>query len=121
MAALAAYTDGTAAAESLKTMGAAFRRRRDLVVQRLQELLPGVAWVHPGGAFYLYFRVDGFFDDGVTNATEWCSALLEREGVALVPGAAFGDDRFVRLSFATSDEILEDAFSRMASMVGAAR
>ena len=121
MAALAAYTDGAAAAESLKTMGAAFRRRRDLVVQRLQELLPGVAWVHPGGAFYLYFRVDGFFDDSVTNATEWCSELLEREGVALVPGAAFGDDRFVRLSFATSDEILEDAFARIASMVGAAR
>ena len=120
VAALAAYTETDAAAESLRTMGAAFRRRRDLVVQRLQELLPGVPWVHPGGAFYLYFRVDGFFDDDVTNATEWCSALLERDGVALVPGAAFGDDRYVRLSFATSDEILEDAFARIASMVGAA-
>lgn len=121
VAALAAYTNAAAAAESLRTMGAAFRRRRDLVVQRLQELLPGVDWVHPGGAFYLYFRVDGFFDDEVSDATAWCSALLRQEGVALVPGAAFGDDRFVRLSFATSDEILEDAFARIASMVGAAR
>lgn len=121
MAALAAYTDTDAAAESLRSMGAAFRRRRDLVVRRLQELLPGVPWVHPGGAFYLYFRVDGFFDSEVTSATEWCSALLEREGVALVPGAAFGDDRWVRLSFATSDEILEDAFGRIASMAGAPR
>ena len=74
-----------------------------------------------GGAFYLYFRVDGFFDDEVPNASAWCSALLQQEGVALVPGAAFGDDRFVRLSFATSDEILEDAFARIASMVGVAR
>ena len=82
--------------------------------------MPEVAYVQPGGAFYLYFRVDGFFDGDVQNATAWCSALLEREGVALVPGAAFGDDRWVRLSFATSDEILEDAFRRMASLVGAA-
>jgi len=121
MAALAAYSDDVASADSLRTMGKAFRRRRDLVVARMQELLPDVAFVQPAGAFYLFFRVDGFFDDEVQNATAWCSVLLEREGVALVPGAAFGDDRWVRLSFATSDEVLEDAFRRMASMVGAAR
>jgi len=100
-------------------MGAAFRRRRDLVVARLTELLPGVPYVEPGGAFYLYFRVDGFFDETVPNATAWCSALLEQQGVALVPGAAFGDDRWVRLSFAASDELIEDGFSRIAAMVGA--
>jgi aspartate aminotransferase len=121
VAALAAYSDSAAAAESLREMGAAFRRRRDLVVQRLKELLPGVPFVQPAGAFYLFFRVDGFFDDETPDATSWCSALLREQGVALVPGAAFGDDRWVRLSFATSDEILEDAFRRIAAMVGAAR
>jgi aspartate aminotransferase len=99
-------------------MGAAFRRRRDLVVAQLKDLLPGVAYVEPGGAFYLYFRVDGFFDGEVQSATAWCSDLLEQQGVALVPGAAFGDDRWVRLSFATSDEILAEGFGRIGAMVG---
>ncbi len=119
VAALRAYSDGDASRRSLVEMGAAFRRRRDLVVQRLEELLPGVQYVRPGGAFYLYFRVDGFFDADIADATAWCSALLEREGVALVPGGAFGDDRWVRLSFATSDEVLEEAFRRIACMAGA--
>ncbi|MGY8777575.1 MAG: pyridoxal phosphate-dependent aminotransferase [Longimicrobiales bacterium] len=119
VAALAAYSDEDAANASLDEMGAAFRRRRDLVVARLKDLLPGAAYVEPGGAFYLYFRVDGFFDGEVQSATAWCSDLLEQQGVALVPGAAFGDDRWVRLSFATSDEILEEGFRRVGAMVGA--
>lgn len=118
-AAIAAYSQPDAAAESLRTMGDAFRRRRDLVLRRMDESLPGVPYVRPEGAFYVYFRVDGFFDARVTTATQWCSELLEQQGVALVPGAAFGDDRWVRLSFATSDEVLEDAFDRIATMVGA--
>jgi aspartate aminotransferase len=118
VAALAAYSDEDSANASLDEMGAAFRRRRDLVVAQLKDLLPGVAYVEPGGAFYLYFRVDGFFDGEVQSATAWCSDLLEQQGVALVPGAAFGDDRWVRLSFATSDEILAEGFGRIGAMVG---
>jgi aspartate aminotransferase len=75
--------------------------------------------VEPVGAFYLYFRVDGFFDDQVKDATAWCSKLLEEQGVALVPGAAFGDDRWVRMSYASSDEVLEDALARIAAGVAA--
>ncbi len=100
-------------------MGDAFRRRRDLVCTRMRELLPDIPFVRPGGAFYLYFRVDGLFGGGVTSGTDWCARLLEEKGVALVPGAAFGDDRWVRLSFATSDEVLEEAMRRIASVVAA--
>lgn len=120
VAALAAYSDTAAAERSLDEMGAAFQRRRDLVVARMGELLPGVPFVEPMGAFYLFFRVDGFFEGEVQDATAWCSDLLQREGVALVPGAAFGDDRWVRLSFAAADDVIDDALSRIASMVGAA-
>lgn len=119
IAALAAFSDVEASDAALREMGDAFRRRRDLVCARLETLMPGVPYVRPEGAFYLYFRVDGFFDDTISDATAWCSALLEQVGVALVPGAAFGDDRWVRMSFASSDEVLEDALSRIASMVGA--
>jgi aspartate aminotransferase len=116
-AATAAYTDVAAADKAVSDMKAAFQRRRDLVTQRMRELLPGVEFVEPVGAFYLYFRVDSLFDQEVKDATAWCSKLLQDQGVALVPGAAFGDDRWVRMSFATSDEVLEEALSRIAAGV----
>ena len=119
VAALEAYSDTEAAASSLAEMNAAFRRRRDLVCSRMCELLPEVPFIRPRGAFYLFFRVDGLFDAATPDATAWCSRLLREEGVALVPGAAFGDDRWVRMSFATSDDLLEHAIARIASMVGA--
>ena len=51
------------------------------------------------------------------GATAWCSRLLERTGVALVPGGAFGDDRWARMSFAASDEALEEALRRIAGAI----
>jgi len=118
-AALEAYANVRAAEASVGEMCAAFRRRRDLVTSRMREMLPEVPFVDPEGAFYLYFRVDGFFGGGVKDATAWCSRLLEEQGVALVPGAAFGDDRWVRMSYAAADATLEKAFARIAAMVGA--
>jgi len=120
VAALEAFTNFDEARASIEKMGIAFTRRRDLAMSRIDELLPGVEYTRPSGAFYVYFRVDSFFDAEVQDASAWCSRLLEEKGVALVPGAAFGDDRWVRMSFAASDEMLEDAFSRIAAMVGAA-
>lgn len=118
VAALEAYGDVDAARVSVAEMERAFRRRRDLVMGRLQELLPDVPFVRPEGAFYLFFRVDRLFDQGVPDATAWCSHLLREKGVALVPGAAFGDDRWVRMSYAASDEDLEEALVRIADHVG---
>ena len=83
----------------------------------MRELLPQLSYVHPKGAFYLFFRVDPLFTGDTDNATDWCSKLLQAEGVALVPGAAFGDDRWVRMSYAAADEVLEEAFRRMARFV----
>jgi len=119
VAALRAYGDRDASEASLEEMGAAFQRRRNLVTERMRELMPEVPFIQPRGAFYLYFRVDGLFDATVKSGTAWCSRLLEEEGVALVPGAAFGDDRWVRMSFASSDGVLEEALSRIAAMIGA--
>ncbi len=119
VAALAAFSDPEAANREIADMVAAFHRRRDLVVNRMRELLPDVPFITPDGAFYLFFRIDGFFEDGV-GSEAFCSHLLEETGVALVPGAAFGDDRFARMSFATSDEILEEAFRRLAGVLGVA-
>ncbi len=119
VAALAAFGESAQARRSIAHMGEAFRRRRDLVVGRFRELLPEVEFVHPAGAFYLFFRVDGLFDDEVGSATEWCTRMLEETGVALVPGAAFGDDRWVRMSYASADDVLEEAIRRLAQAVRA--
>lgn len=117
VAALEAFSNVEAADASVSEMAAAFRRRRDLVVTRMKELLPAVPFVYPRGAFYLFFRVDQFFGEGMDGATAWCSALLQETGVALVPGAAFGDDRWVRMSYAASDAVLEEALGRIAGYV----
>ena len=117
VAALAAWDNPEQTEEVVSEMRAAFRRRRDLVVRRFDEDLPQLHYVTPRGAFYLFFRVDPLFGDGRENATDVCAWILEETGVAMVPGAAFGDDRWVRLSYATSDELLDRALERVASLV----
>jgi aspartate aminotransferase len=94
-------------------MTAAFRRRRDVLVGRFRAELPGTEFVDPHGAFYLFFRVDEVFSPAVPTATEFCRRLIADEALALVPGAAFGDDRWVRLSYAAADEVLKDGMDRL--------
>jgi aspartate aminotransferase len=98
-------------------MVAAFRRRRDYLVARFQDQLPGVEFVEPHGAFYFFFRVDAMVSDGGPGGATFCERLMQQEGVALVPGGAFGDDRWVRLSFAVSDAELEAACDRLVQFV----
>jgi aspartate aminotransferase len=96
--------------QDVQRMVAEFRRRRDLVVERFRRDLPGVEFVDPLGAFYFFFRVDSF---GGIGGTEFCTRLLAAAGVALVPGAAFGDDRYVRLSYAAATDSIAAALDRI--------
>ena len=86
-------------------------KRRDYVVSRLRAI-PGLSFAEPGGAFYAFFNVSSYFGKpvgggaAVSNATDFCTALLERAHVALVSGDAFGAPGYVRLSFAASTESL---------------
>lgn len=118
LAALEGLTGGEKGRQERRKMVAAFRRRRDLVVRLFAELLPGCSYVSPKGAFYLYFRVDGVFDDELKSSSDVCTRLLEEVGVAIVPGAAFGDERYARMSTASSDEELEEGVRRMARVLG---
>jgi aspartate aminotransferase len=117
-AAIAAFTATEAQEAELEAMGREFQARRDLVVQRLAERLPGTGYVAPEGAFYLFFRADRWYDDRCPDSIALCKALIEQAEVALVPGAAFGDDRYVRLSFAASRTDLEEAFERLGRALG---
>jgi aspartate aminotransferase len=94
-----------------------FRRRRDLVVSHFRRELPGVEFIEPMGAFYFFFRVDGVFDEVVTTATAFCKRLLAEHGVALVPGDAFGDPRWVRLSYAASEKDIQLGLARVSDFM----
>ncbi len=103
-------------------MTATFLRRRDLVI-RLASEIPGIHFNRPGGAFYLFPEVSSYFGkrfDGqvIQNADDLCMYLLNEGLVATVPGTAFGDPSCIRLSFATSEDLLEKAFERMKTALG---
>ncbi len=104
--------------EFIKDHNKAFVRRRDLVVGLLNNI-DGLNCLIPQGAFYVYPSCAGVIGketpDGnkISNDEDFMSYLLESEGVAGVHGAAFGLSPYFRLSYATSDEILEDACKRI--------
>jgi aspartate aminotransferase len=116
-AVLAAYQDWDRSLKEVERMVEAFQRRRDLAKSLFDELLPEFTYVNPEGAFYLYFKVDSLFDETLSHSSAVCEWLLEEAEIALVPGVAFGDDRYVRMSYATSDELLEAGIRRLAKAV----
>ena len=101
----------------IKPMRDAFQKRRDLVLQLMKEI-PGLKTNLPQCAFYVFPEVSYYFGKSyngktVNNATDLSMFLLEEAFVALVPGAAFGDDNYIRFSYATSEENLRKALTRM--------
>lgn len=118
-AAEAAYTGDTACVEEMRQ---AFERRRDLIVGLAREI-EGLKVLKPQGAFYLFPDVSSFFGktyNGVTvhNADEVVEYLLNEAHVACVSGSAFGEDRCIRLSYATSEELIIKAMARIKEALG---
>jgi aspartate aminotransferase len=103
--------------QEVDKMVVAFRNRRDRVVSRFRTEAPGIEYVEPHGAFYFFFRVDGINRKSPVTGQAFCEQLMQKEGVALVPGGAFGDDRWVRLSYAVSDQELETALDRILGFI----
>jgi aspartate aminotransferase len=95
-----------------------FQERRDLVVSMLNQA-HGIKCPTPEGAFYVYPSVEGLIGKTapsgkvIASDEDFAAELLESEGVAVVHGAAFGLSPFFRISYATSNEVLEDACGRI--------
>jgi len=98
--------------ESVTTMLAEYRRRRDYVVARLRQI-PGVKANEPQGAFYAYPNVSVAFRGAIGNSLQFAEQLLSEELVAVVPGEAFGTQEHVRISYATSMAELERGLNRL--------
>jgi aspartate aminotransferase len=107
--ALAALKEKEKTAAALKLMMTAFDRRRKFLHAELIKI-PGITCVLSQGAFYLFPNISSF---GLKDQ-EFCAKLLEQEKVAAVFGSAFGAEGYLRLSYATSDEILAKGVARLA-------
>lgn len=102
---------------SIIPMQKAFKKRRDLVLKLMSEI-PGLILNEPKGAFYVFPNVSYFFgkSDGETtikNADDLSMFLLNKGLIAMVSGEAFGNPECLRLSYATSEDILTEAIKRM--------
>lgn len=113
-AAEAAYLGGLEEVHKMKT---AFQRRRDLIVE-LAKKIPGFEVNTPEGAFYLFPKCDYYFgkkagNKKINNASDLAMYLLEEGNVACVAGSAFGAPNYIRMSYATSEENIIEALSRL--------
>jgi aspartate aminotransferase len=108
--------------ESVEAMRAEFERRRNYLVPALNAL-PGVTCNNPGGAFYVYPDISAHLGrtlggKPMTGSLELCEYLLETAHISTVPGSAFGTEGYLRISFATSMENLEEGVQRLAEALG---
>lgn len=114
IAAIAAYNSSQ---ECVSEMREAFKRRRDLIVKLARDI-SGLEVNIPTGAFYLFPKCSSFFgkSDGtrtIKNSTNFTLYLLEEAHVATVAGDAFGEPDGFRMSYATSDENIQEALKRI--------
>lgn len=103
--------------EFIHMMVNAFKERHNYLVHRLYDI-PGIEVIPADGTFYSFPNVQTIIEQrGFTNDIEFANQLLEKEGVALVPGSAFGNEGCIRLSFATSMDTLKEAMNRIEQFV----
>ncbi|MDX5347107.1 MAG: pyridoxal phosphate-dependent aminotransferase [Hymenobacteraceae bacterium] len=115
----AAYAAVTGGNEAAKMMTEAYKRRRDLVLEKMNEI-PGIKTYVPEGAFYIFPDVSDYFGKSaggveINSSRDLALYLLTDAHVSLVSGDAFGAPQCIRFSFAASDEKLTEAMKRIKS------
>ena len=114
-ASTAALTGGN---DCIAPMLSAFKERHDFVVEELNKM-KGVSCIAADGTFYAFPSVKVAIDanNDISNDVEFSSWVLDKAGVAIVPGSAFGTEGHVRLSFATSMDNLQQSMQRMGDLL----
>lgn len=112
VAAEAALKDFHGEAEGLRVK---FQKRRDLIWALVQKI-PGLKAIRPEGAFYLFVDFRGVLKG--RSSVSFASELLEKEGVCMIPGDAFGAPGFGRLSYALSEAEIEEGLKRLQRALG---
>jgi len=117
MAALKALQTCPDSLNEIRVMKQAFRERRDLVIERMKNIR-GIKANIPDGAFYIFPDVTSYYGKSngqttINDGMDLCMYLLDKAQVALVPGSAFGSPDHIRISYATSTDMLHRAFDRI--------
>ena len=99
-------------------MLAEFKKRHDMVVERLNKM-DGMESLHSDGTFYVFPNITKILArmPNLNDDLDFAEALLVDKGVAIIPGTAFGMKNHIRLSIATSEENLENALDRIADFI----
>ncbi|MFZ9849803.1 MAG: pyridoxal phosphate-dependent aminotransferase [Vulcanococcus sp.] len=100
--------------DCVQEMAAQFNQRRRLLSDGLRAI-PGLELLPPEGAFYAFPDISSTGLDSMTV----CNRLLDEQGLAVVPGVAFGDDRCIRLSCAAGEATIEDGLARLGRFIAA--
>lgn len=109
---------------TVQAMRVAFQERRDWFLSALRSL-PGLRIPTPAGAFYIFADISSLYGrktpegETIAGSVDFCKYLLDSQGLAIVPGAAFGLDSCIRFSYAASLPTLQDAFGRFSRAVSA--
>ena len=103
--------------EDLNNMVKEFERRRNFMIDRLSKI-DGVSIIKPNGAFYIMVNIASYFNKAfkgevINNSLDFARVLLDEEKVAVIPGSGFGLDEYIRLSYATSMDIIESGIDRI--------
>jgi len=117
----AALAGLTGPQEALEMMRVEFKKRRDYMVKRLNEM-PGVRCLVPPGAFYVYPDVSAIIGRRlagkmVVSDSVLADILLDDAKIAVVPGHAFGSNGNLRFSYATSMKVIEEGLNRLANVL----
>lgn len=120
-ASVAALLQDPQKSEDLKHMVETFRKRRDMMIEKLREI-PGLKVNKPTGAFYIFPNIEGligkkFGDKTISCGDDFANFLLDNAHVALVGGDSFGDPKSFRISYATSEDKLMESARRIKEAV----
>lgn len=107
--------------DELEKMIVEFDNRRKFMINRIGEI-EGLDIIYPKGAFYLMINVSNYYGKEINGKTingslDFSAKLLDEEKVAVIPGAAFGLDKYIRLSYATAQKEIEEGLDRIEKFV----
>ena len=107
--------------EELKNMVSEFENRRNFMVDKLSKI-SGISIIKPSGAFYIMVDISDYFNtvfkgQKIENSLDFAKVLLDEEKVAVIPGAGFGLDNYIRLSYATSMKVIETGIDRISTFL----
>jgi len=98
--------------DSIEIMRKEYENRRDYIYKRISAI-KGMECTLPEGAFYIFPGISNLFGTKIKNSFDFADNLLEKANVAVVPGGAFGDDTYIRISYATSIDKIEEGMDRI--------